>query len=229
MIASIPPYQRDARSKGIPQLGAGAIYPVPESDLIVDAFELPDWYERCYALDVGLRVTAAVWGARDPETDILYLWAEYRRETTEPALHVQAIHSKGRWIPGVVDPAAHSRGQKDGDTLLDVYRDIGLDNLTKARNAVEGGLLEVWTRMSTGRLKIFPNMVAWLSEFRLYRRNEKGDVVKENDHLMDATRYLVLSGLDVACQKPIAMVNLPGRARHVADYNPHAELFKLNR
>ena len=35
---SIPPYQRDARSKGIPQLGSGAIYPVPESEIVVDPF-----------------------------------------------------------------------------------------------------------------------------------------------------------------------------------------------
>ena len=31
---SIPPYQRDARSKGIPQLGSGAIHPVPESEIV---------------------------------------------------------------------------------------------------------------------------------------------------------------------------------------------------
>lgn len=31
LLASIPPYQRDARTKGIPQLGSGAVYPVPES------------------------------------------------------------------------------------------------------------------------------------------------------------------------------------------------------
>jgi hypothetical protein len=29
----------------------------------------------------------------------------------------------------------------------------------------------------------------WLSEFRIYRRDEKGKIVKQNDHLMDATRY----------------------------------------
>ena len=43
----------------------------------------------------------------------------------------------------------------------------------------------------------------WLSEFRLYRRDEKGNVVKENDHLMDATRYLVVSGLQVATTEPV--------------------------
>ena len=42
----------------------------------------------------------------------------------------------------------------------------------------------------------------WLSEFRIYRRDEKGRIVKQSDHLMDATRYLILSGLQVACREP---------------------------
>jgi len=41
LLASIPPYQREARSKGVPQLGAGAIYQVPESDIVVPDFEIP--------------------------------------------------------------------------------------------------------------------------------------------------------------------------------------------
>jgi hypothetical protein len=48
----------------------------------------------------------------------------------------------------------------------------------------------VWNRLSTGRLKVFKTLGAWFEEFRLYRRDQKGHVVKENDHLMDATRYL---------------------------------------
>jgi hypothetical protein len=44
--------------------------------------------------------------------------------------------------------------------------------------------------MSTGRLKVFRSMQQWLAEFRLYRRDERGRVVKDNDHLMDCTRYL---------------------------------------
>jgi hypothetical protein len=60
---SIPPYQRDARSKGIPQLGSGAIYPVPESEIVVDPFEIPLHWPRGYGLDVGWNRTAAIWGA----------------------------------------------------------------------------------------------------------------------------------------------------------------------
>jgi phage terminase large subunit-like protein len=37
---SIPPFQRDARSKGVPSLGAGAIYPVPEADITVSDFSI---------------------------------------------------------------------------------------------------------------------------------------------------------------------------------------------
>jgi hypothetical protein len=61
LYASIPPYQRDARSKGIPQLGSGAIYPVPESEIVCKPFEIPGYWPRCYALDVGWNRTAAIW------------------------------------------------------------------------------------------------------------------------------------------------------------------------
>ena len=46
LYASIPPYQRDARSKGIPQLGSGAIYPVPESEIVCKPFEIPSAVTR---------------------------------------------------------------------------------------------------------------------------------------------------------------------------------------
>ena len=36
----------------------------------------------------------------------------------------------------------------------------------------------------------------------MYHRTEKGVIVKENDHLMDCTRYLVLSGMKRAITKP---------------------------
>ena len=72
---------------------------------------------------------------------------------------------------------------------------------------MESGIYEVWQRMSSGRLKVFKSLGNWLSEFRLYRRDEKGRIVKENDHLMDATRYLVMSGIDLAKTKPVKKTN----------------------
>lgn len=199
---SIPPYQRDARSKGIPQLGAGAIYPVPESDIAVDPFDIPKHWPRVYALDVGWNRTAAVWSAWDRDHDIVYLTSEHYRGQAEPVVHAAAIKTRGEWIPGVIDPAARGRSQKDGDALIDQYRGLGLD-LMPADNAVESGIYAVWERLSTGRLKAFRSLGNWFAEYRIYRRDEKGRVVKVNDHLMDCTRYLISSGLDRAMTEPV--------------------------
>lgn len=186
---SIPPFQRDARSKGIPQLGSGAIYPVPESDLLVDPFPIPDYWPRGYGMDVGWNFTAAVWGAYDRSTKTLYLHHEYKRSHAEPSIHAYGIKAPGEWIPGFIDPASRGRNQKDGTQLMHDYSDLGL-RLSVGDNGVESGLYSVWNRMSTGKLKVFKSLSQWLTEFRLYRRDDKGAVVKSNDHLMDAMRYL---------------------------------------
>ena len=70
-------------------------------------------------------------------------------------------------------------------------------------NAVEAGIFEVWQRLSSGRLKLFSTLQNTLAEFRLYRRDQKGRIVKENDHLMDCMRYLVMSGLEAAITIPV--------------------------
>lgn len=198
---SIPPYQRDARAKGVPQLGSGAIYPVPESDIVVPSMPIPDHWPRVYALDVGWNRTAAIWGAHDRDAGVWYLYAEHYRGQAEPAVHAEAIKARGTWIPGVIDPAARGRSQHDGQQLRSLYDDLGLD-LSSADNSVEAGIYATWEMLSQGRLKVFSTCTSFLSEYRLYRRDEKGKIVKTNDHLMDCARYLVMSGRDRATVKP---------------------------
>lgn len=201
LLAAYPPYQRDARTKGIPQLGSGAIYQVPESDILVSDFEIPPHYPRCYGMDVGWNRTAALWAARDNETSVIYLYSEHYRAHAEPILHVQAIQARGRWIPGVIDPAAKGRSQKDGVQLLLEYQGMGLD-LEPAVNAVEAGIYACWSLMSAGKLKVFKSLGNWLGEFRLYQRDVDGKVLKAHDHLMDCMRYLIVSGRDRMRVKP---------------------------
>lgn len=201
LYASIPPYQRDARSKGIPQLGSGAIYPVPETEITCEPFKIPNYWPRCYAMDVGWNRTAAIWGAWNQDDDTVYLYGEHYRSQAEPAIHAAAVKAKGAWIPGVIDPAARGRSQVDGTALMEQYVDLGL-LLAPADNTVESGIYQVWERMSSQRLFVFKSLQNWLSEFRIYRRDEKGKIVKANDHLMDCMRYLVMSGLNVACTEP---------------------------
>ncbi len=191
---SIPPYQREARTKGIPALGSGVIYPVPESAYVVDPFELPSYWPRAYGLDVGWNRTAAIWGAWDRQNDTVYLYSEHYQGEAPPQIHADAIRARGWWIPGAIDPASSGSSQLDGKRLADEYRDLSLD-LALADNAVEAGIHAVYRRLASGRLKVFRTLPNFLSEIRLYRRDEKGKIVKERDHLMDATRYLVMTGM----------------------------------
>lgn len=200
--AGIPPHEADARKKGIPSLGSGAIYPVPESEILCDPFVIPDWMPQVFALDVGWKRTAALWGAWNRDDDVVYLYGEHYRGQAEPPIHATAIKARGAWIPGVIDPAARGRGQDDGRRLMVQYQELGLD-LTKSDNALESGLTDVWVRLSTGRLKIFRTLQNWLKEYRFYQRDEHGRVKDgQADHLMDCTRYLILSGLQRAIIRP---------------------------
>lgn len=201
MLSESEVHLRDSRSKGIPSLGAGAIYPIPESDIKVDPFIIPEHWPKAYGMDVGWNRTAAVWGAHDRDAGVWYLFSEHYRGQAEPSVHSSAIKARGAWIPGAIDPASKGRSQKDGDNLMDVYQEQGL-LITKADNAVEAGIHSVYELLSTGRLKVFSTLQNWFTEYRIYRRDENGQIVKKNDHLMDGTRYLVMTGRDLAITKP---------------------------
>jgi hypothetical protein len=198
LLDGTPPYLRDARSKGIPSVGSGAIYPVPLEDMVCDDFAIPSYWPVGYGMDVGWKATAAVWGAKNNVTDCIYLYREYKRGQAEPAVHASAIRAGGQQLTGAIDPASRGRSQKDGTQLIVEYQELGL-NLVPALNAVDAGLFEVYSRLTTGRLKIFRSLTETQQEIRLYRRDERGNIVKENDHLMDCTRYLVATADQVIC------------------------------
>lgn len=183
LIATTPPYLLQARTEGTPSLGAGAIFPIAESDVTVKDFEMPDHWPKAFAMDHGWNWFGAVWMAYDRDTRTRYLYSCYKRSQAEPPIHAAAIKARGEWIPGVGD--CSDINKYDGQQFLKIYRDLGL-TLKLANKAVETGLTEVWKELSTGRLKVFASCAPWFDEYRLYHRNEQGVIVKVSDHLMDA-------------------------------------------
>lgn len=210
LIASTPPFQRDARVYGIPALGSGAIYPVPESEFVVEPFAIPKHWPRCYGMDVGGK-TAAIFIAKNPDNNVWYVYDEYFRADAEPSIHASGIKLRGVWIPGTVDPASRGRSQIDGRNLMKMYEDLGL-NLKPADNAVEAGLYTVWELLSNGGLKVFRTCTGLREEMRTYRRDEKGRVVKENDHRCDAFRYAIMERDIATIEKPVNRNPLAGVA-----------------
>lgn len=200
---TLAPHQRDARSRGIPSMGAGAIYPVNEADIKVKDFPIPPHWKRAYALDFGWNWTAVLWGAIDPETDTVYLYSCYKRGEDNPVVHAEAIKSRGSWVPGCADPAGdRQRNPEDGKKILDKYRGYGL-KIVNADNSVEAGIYDVWIALSTGKLKVFESLTPWFEEYRVYQRDDKGKPKKVNDHLMDDTRYFMRTGIKIAKIMPV--------------------------
>jgi phage terminase large subunit-like protein len=197
ILDATPEYLKESRSKGVPGLGAGAIYPYPEREITVSPMILAPEWRRFYGLDVGWNCTAAVFCAHDRDRDIVYVYDVYKSSSREPDIHAAAIKRRYKGTQGLVgaiDPASRQRGQKDGQQLIHLYRDAGL-KLIPADNAVQSGIDEVANRYATGRLKVFRGLTPFFDEHRLYRRDEKGRIVKEADHLMDALRYAIVTGI----------------------------------
>ena len=167
--------------------------------IIVPEIPIPDHWRRAYGLVIRWNMVAAIWGALDPESDVLYLYSEYFAEA-DPAVHAAAIRSRGHWIHGLIEPTANGRVEADGFELIRLYEKRGL-HLESTHNPVESGILNVGQRMNSGRLKVFPSLSKYLEERRLYRRDERDQMVKEGGDLQDATRCLV-SGISYMRTKP---------------------------
>lgn len=216
LLENTPPHLRDARSKGTPSLGSGAIYPIEQSQFVVEPFAIPRHFAKAYGMDVGWNCTAALFGAWDRDSDVLYIYSEHYRGHAEPSVHAAAIRARGEWIKGAIDPASRGRSQKDGEQLLADYVNLGLD-LVMADNGVESGIYHVWERMASGRLKVFSSCQNVLAEHRLYRRDDKGAIVKKFDHAMDALRYLNRMLEQIATVQPVKQQIITSSSAVVAD------------
>ena len=197
IIASYPSHEREARTKGIPTLGSGLIFPVMEEDIVIEPRPIPSIWPQIAGIDFGWdHPTAAANLAWDRDADIVYLTKVYRKREASPILHAAALKPWGTWLPwswphdGNNDTAA-------GPNLASQYRDQGLGMLDEqatfedGTNSVEAGLMDMLDRMQTGRFKVFSTCVEWLEERRLYHRKD-GKVVKVRDDTISASRYALM-------------------------------------
>lgn len=198
IIASYPEYERDARTKGIPQLGSGRVFPLAEDELRTEPFPIPGHWPQLGGLDFGWdHPSAAVRMAWDRDSDCLYVTACHRQRENTPAMFSAAIRPWAAWLPWAWphDGLQHDKGS--GEQLAKQYRDQGLKMLGQratfedGTSGVEAGIAEMFDRMQTGRLKVFSNLNDWWEEFRMYHRKD-GLIVKQRDDLMSATRYAVM-------------------------------------
>lgn len=198
IIASYPAHEREARTKGIPTLGSGRVFPLSDDDISCEAPEVQRAWVLIGGVDFGWdHPTAAAKLAWDRDADIVYVIAGYRMREATPVIHAAALKPWGEKLPWAWphDGLQHDKGS--GDQLAELYRKQGLNMLPEratfedGTNGVEAGVLDMLDRMQTGRLKVAKHLTEWFEEFRLYHRKD-GKIVKERDDLLSATRYALM-------------------------------------
>jgi phage terminase large subunit-like protein len=198
IVAGYPPHEREARARGLPQLGSGRVFPVAEGAIRVEAFPIPRHWRLLGGIDFGWdHPTAAVRLAHDPDSDVVYVTHSYRQKQATPMINAGALRSWGEALDWAwpADGLQHDKGS--GTRLAELYRAQGLRLLPEHATfpdgsmGVEAGVFEMLERMQTGRWKVFSHLEDWFEEFRLYHRKD-GRLVKLADDLLAASRYALM-------------------------------------
>jgi phage terminase large subunit-like protein len=205
-LAALRPHEREMRSKGVPLQGAGLIFGIPETELVIDPIEIPRHWAQIVGVDFGISTqhpfSAARW-AYDRESGIKYLVAEYQTTNDLPAAHIDAINEWGTWQPVAWPHDGLNREKGSGDELQAIYRKKGANLLPwkatnpptigqvegEGGNSLEASVLAMLDDMLLGKIKIFRTCATWLKERRMYHRDVKGRIVRLNEDLICASRY----------------------------------------
>jgi phage terminase large subunit-like protein len=200
IIASYPEHEREARTMGIPVMGSGKVFPITEARIKYESGDVaiqPHW-ARISGIDFGWDHPTG-WAALawDRDSDVIYVYDCFGVRNSTPIMTAGMIRPKGDWIPIAWphDGLQHDKGS--GEQLAEQYRSQGLNMLPNrvtfedGTNGVEAGIMDMYDRMQTGRLKVASHLTDFWSEFRLYHRKD-GKIVKENDDVISAVRYAIM-------------------------------------
>ena len=198
IIASYPAHEREARTKGIPTMGSGRVFPVAEEKIKIDPCPIPKHWAQINGLDFGWdHPFAGVNLAWDRDADCVYVTKAYREKEATPVIHAASIKPWGEWIPCAWPHDGYQHDKGSGDQLAEQYRKQGLKMLREHATHKEGGfgteagIMDMLERMQTNRFKVFSTLNEWFEEYRLYHRLD-GKIQKIRDDLLSATRIGVM-------------------------------------
>lgn len=214
IIDSYPPHEREARVKGIPSMGSGRVFPIPQEEIECDPITIPKHWPQINGIDFGWdHPTAAVNCAWDRDSDTFYVCKEYRKREATPVIHAAAIKPWGDWVPvsWPHDGLQHDKGS--GKDLRRQYEEQGLNmcleraTFEDGSNGLEAGVLDMLDRMQTGRWKVFKTCQAWFQEFQLYHRID-GLINPIKDDLLAASRYALMMRREALTQPSDALLEV---------------------
>lgn len=193
--------ERDTRTKGMPMMGTGMVYPIDDDDISCDPFPIPKHFRRIVGIDFGIdHPGAAAWIAYDADTDIVYVTDCYKERGWTALQHAHRIKQAGAWIPVAWPHDGMVRDKGGGMALKDQYANHGCnmlaisacyDDYKLGGQPREPATIDILERMQTGRFKVMRTLSKWFDEKRMLHR-KKMQIVSERDDIESATRYAVM-------------------------------------
>lgn len=142
---------------------------------------LKDFEEFTRGIDFGLNPAAVLIGWMGDSVWLLDDWGAYN--ITAGAMNAELDRRWAKYQPHSASYCDPSGGERIQEITAG----------EKADNSVEDGINYLNTKMEHGYFHVSRKCAGWLGEVFDYKRDEKGRVVKMNDHYMDASRYGIYS------------------------------------
>jgi phage terminase large subunit-like protein len=221
VLGRFPKYQQAARLRGEPLLGDMRVLEDVEIETLVDPIRLRGnevvhdtlgpldirGWRWIWGVDFGIaHPFAAMLVAHDLDRDIVTIMAEIKITGGVPEIHAARMLSIAGAVPVAWPHDGAAREKGSGETLASQYRKQGLNFLSSHSTFKEGGfstesgVMDMLSRMRSGRFKIAANITEWRVEAENWHRKD-GLIVKEQDDLLSGTRQALMM---LRYAKPVA-------------------------
>jgi len=181
ILGNLPEKQRARFRDGVWVIPEGAIYDKFEESMIIKAGDLPVSFDKFSAgQDFGLNITSVKVGWKGDAVYVLYDHGAFNVPTKTFNEELTNRNWFTDCMPVYCDPSGGERIQE-------------ITGGVKAINSVESGIDYICAKIERKEFFVSERCRGVLSEIWDYRRDEAGQIVKANDHYMDAMRYAIFS------------------------------------
>jgi len=184
-ILDVLPEKQKARFRdGLWVKAEGVIYDKFDETMIIKTEDLPKEFDRFAAgQDFGLNITFVKIGWVG---DVIYVLDDYGAFNMTTQSFNEELKARGLFegelFPAYCDPAGGERIQE-------------VTGGTKANNSVESGIDYINAKIERRQFFVCERCTGVLSEIWDYCRDEAGEIVKVNDHYLDALRYAIFTDI----------------------------------
>ncbi len=202
MLKKMSPLEIEARTKGIPVAGSGAVYPISENAIEVTPFIVPEEWPKTYAFDISMKRSAVVFLTQDPRTQTYYIYDTIVADHSDfMSISNQIKQKGGDWMWGTCE--SKNSNWESRQKYWQIYKEeykLNLRPANQSPGSVALGIAKVYNWLSSGKLKVFSHLKTWFAEKNLYHYEEDpGSDGRPVPHayfndLMDCTRYLCDTG-----------------------------------